>query len=177
MTWSVHKISISTAFKVTHLPIFYCDPPYKPPLGQLICISATLSCKKFSLAPAVSVLLGVFIDTELRELLTLPPGAISYVVFASSFYLDIPASRAFNNPGSAPLDFPSGCRLDYNQVRHFCLTTSRQHRRKPLGRNGTELTWGPRKEAAVFSCRASFWPPWVFLLTCFGGNFCRAGYE
>jgi hypothetical protein len=32
---------------------------------------------------------GVFNDTELRELLTTPPGTISYVVFATSFYLDI----------------------------------------------------------------------------------------
>ncbi|SCO88926.1 uncharacterized protein FRV6_13054 [Fusarium oxysporum] len=31
-------------------------------------------------------------DTELCELLTSPPGAISYVVFAASSYLDIPGS-------------------------------------------------------------------------------------
>lgn len=46
-------------------------------------------------------------DTELRELLTSPPGAISYVVFAAYPYLDIPASRAFDIPGFAPsIRFP-----------------------------------------------------------------------
>ncbi|KAJ0127592.1 hypothetical protein HZ326_29305 [Fusarium oxysporum f. sp. albedinis] len=45
-------------------------------------------------------------DIELRELLTSPSGATSHVLFAASSYLDIPASRAFDNPGSAPLDFP-----------------------------------------------------------------------
>ncbi|EWY79735.1 hypothetical protein FOYG_17130 [Fusarium oxysporum NRRL 32931] len=42
--------------------------------------------------------MSVFNDTELRELLTSPPGAISYVAFLASSYLDI--------PGSVPLDFP-----------------------------------------------------------------------
>ncbi|KAJ0134313.1 NADH-cytochrome b5 reductase 1 [Fusarium oxysporum f. sp. albedinis] len=49
-------------------------------------------------SPTVSALLGVFNDTELRELLTSPPGAISYVLSASSFYLDI--------SGSTPSIFP-----------------------------------------------------------------------
>ncbi|KAJ4118627.1 hypothetical protein NW760_015389 [Fusarium oxysporum] len=50
--------------------------------------------------------MSVFNDTELRELLTSPPGANSYVTFLASSYLDISASRVFDNPGSAPLDFP-----------------------------------------------------------------------
>jgi hypothetical protein len=45
---------------------------------------------------------SVFNDTELRELLTSPPGAISYVLSATSFYLDISASRACDISGSAP---------------------------------------------------------------------------
>ncbi|KAJ0129781.1 hypothetical protein HZ326_22083 [Fusarium oxysporum f. sp. albedinis] len=50
--------------------------------------------------------MSVFNDTELRELLTSPPGAISYVAFLASSYLDISASRACDIPGSVPLDFP-----------------------------------------------------------------------
>ncbi|QKD56904.2 uncharacterized protein FOBCDRAFT_295654 [Fusarium oxysporum Fo47] len=44
----------------------------------------------------------VFNDPELRELLTSPPGAISYVLSATSFYLDISASRACDISGYAP---------------------------------------------------------------------------
>jgi hypothetical protein len=36
---------------------------------------------------------GVFNDTEPRELLTSPPGAISFLVFAASFSLDIEGRR------------------------------------------------------------------------------------
>lgn len=46
-------------------------------------------------------------DTELRGLSTSPSGATSYAVLAAYSYLSILASRAFDNPGSAPLDFPS----------------------------------------------------------------------
>ncbi|RYC79112.1 hypothetical protein BFJ63_vAg18010 [Fusarium oxysporum f. sp. narcissi] len=64
---------------------------------------------------------GVFNDTELRELLTSPPGAISYVVFAASFDLDISASRACDILGSAPLDFPI-LLLDIEGHRTLTLT-------------------------------------------------------
>jgi hypothetical protein len=49
---------------------------------------------------------SVFNDTDFRELLTSPPGAISYVLSATSFYLDISASRACDISGSAPSIFP-----------------------------------------------------------------------
>ncbi|KAJ3458949.1 hypothetical protein MRS44_013058 [Fusarium solani] len=58
-------------------------------------LRSTLSYKNFFLARVPN-------DTELRELLTSPPGAISYVVFAAYSYLDIPASRAFDISGFAP---------------------------------------------------------------------------
>ncbi|KAM5517643.1 hypothetical protein FOXYSP1_08428 [Fusarium oxysporum f. sp. phaseoli] len=45
-------------------------------------------------------------DTELRELLASPPGAISYVAFLASSYLDVSALQACDVSGSAPLDFP-----------------------------------------------------------------------
>jgi hypothetical protein len=49
-----------------------------------------------------------------------------------------------------------GCDWD----RQFCLATPRQHRHKPLGRNGTELTWRPDSVLAAlgFSPFEGFFP-------------------
>ncbi|KAJ0125538.1 Six14 [Fusarium oxysporum f. sp. albedinis] len=49
---------------------------------------------------------GVFNGTELRGLLTSPPGSISFVLSTTSSHLDISASRACDIPASVPLDFP-----------------------------------------------------------------------
>lgn len=96
-------------------------------------------------------------DTELRELLTSPPGAISYVVFMAYSYLDIPASRAFDISGFAPsirfsrttdlcsLGFPDDIRsillLDIQGRRTLTLICS--------------LTL-PRPTSAAVSC-STFW--------------------
>ncbi|KAI8416941.1 hypothetical protein FOFC_03254 [Fusarium oxysporum] len=60
-------------------------------------------------------------DIELRELLTSPSGATSHVLFAASSDPDIPASRACDNPGSTPLDFPI-LLLDIEGHRTLTLT-------------------------------------------------------
>jgi hypothetical protein len=59
--------------------------------------------------------------------------------------------------------------------RYVSLAETTRH--KPLGRNGTELTWRPRKDATDFSRRAAFWPPWVFLLRGFSQGCTTLGLQ
>jgi hypothetical protein len=110
---------------------------------------------------------SVFNDTEFRELLTSPPGAISYVLSATSFYLDISASRACDISGSAPSIFPRttdlcslGCSDD---IRSILLLDIEGHRTLTLT-SACSLTL-PRPTTAAFAARttpaavscATFW--------------------
>jgi hypothetical protein len=90
-------------------------------------------------------------DIKLRELLTSPSGATSHVLFAASSYPDISASRAFDNPGSAPLDFP------YDRLLQLLLPEQHQQplAARLLGPSGAPLSrrTGPKWLAALFAAR------------------------
>jgi hypothetical protein len=90
-------------------------------------------------------------DIELRELSTSPSGATSHVLFATSSYSDIPASRAFDNSGSVPLDFP------YDRLLQLLLPEQHQQplAARLLGPSGAPSSrrTGPKWLVALFAAR------------------------
>ncbi|KAJ9419204.1 hypothetical protein FOXG_16366 [Fusarium oxysporum f. sp. lycopersici 4287] len=99
-------------------------------------------------------------DTELRELLTSPPGAIPYVLSATSFYLDI--------SGSAPSIFPRttdrlGCPDDIRStllldIQDRCTLTLTFACSLTLPRP-TTAALAARTTPAALSC-STFWVLW-----------------